>query len=147
MRSWSIATIGMALAAMAWGCGMGKSAVFQPEPLDDMKEAQAGAETEKLDAEVTAFLRDKYEIVSASYYELAGEVPWIAISKSVRNQMAAKSIQPVMFDWYEPGLDFVDVYPQGSDGAFALAMPEGSRSAADKLIGFYVLKAPAAAQD
>lgn len=112
-----------------------------------MKQSPANAETEKLDAEVTAFLRDSYEIESARYFRVAGEVPWIAVSKSIRNQMAQKSIQSVMFDWYEPGIDFVDVYPQGSDGAFAVAMPQGSQSGADKLIGFYVLKAGNASQD
>jgi len=136
----------MALAAILWGCGMAESAVFEPKPLDGMKAAPEGTDSAALDAEVTAFLRDEYTIVSSRYYQVAGEIPWIAVSKNIQNQMAAKSIQPVMFDWYEPGLDFVEVYPQGG-GGFAVAMPQGTRSNAEKLVGFYVLKAAGAARD
>ena len=145
MRTWKYARILVTLAMMVSGCGMGKSTVFQPKPLDGMKEVPASAESKKLDAEVTAFLRNKYAIASARYYQVPGEIPWIAVSKSVQNQMAEKSIQPVMFEWYEPGIDFVEVYPQGNNGAaFAVAMPKGTKSSSDKLVGFYVLSAPAA---
>jgi len=83
---------------------------------------------------------DKYTIASARYFAVPGEVPWFAVSKSVQNQMAETSIQRVIFEWNDPGIDFVEVYPQG-DGAFAVAMPKGTKSSAEKLIGFYVLRA------
>jgi hypothetical protein len=139
------ARIVVGLTVMAWGCGMAENATVQPKPLEYMKEVPASAESKKLDTEVTAFLRDKYTISSARYYHTPGEVPWIAVSKSVQNQMKEKSIERKLFDWYEPGLDFVEVYPQGKNGsAFAVAMPKGTKSDADKLVGFYVLSAPAA---
>ena len=121
---------------------MAETRVFQPKPLDGMKEVPVSEESRKLDAEATAFFRDHFTIKSARYYRVPGEIPWIAVSKSVQNQMAEKSIRRTMFDWYEPGIDFVEVYPQGSDGAaFAVAMPKGANPGADKLVGFYVLGA------
>ena len=131
----------------AWGCGMAETKVFQPKPLDGMKEVPVSEDSKKLDAEAIAFFRDQFSIESARYYQVPGEIPWIAVSKSVQNQMAEKSIQRTMFDWYEPGIDFVEVYPQGNNGAvFAVAMPKGTNPSADKLVGFYVLSAHAAAQ-
>ena len=119
---------------------MAKSNVFQPTPLDGMNGVPASEASEKLDAEVEAFLRGQFSIESARYYLVPGDIPWIAVSKSVQNQMAEQSIQRTMFDWYEPGIDFVEVYPQGNSGAgFAVAMPQGTNSRAEKLVGFYVL--------
>jgi hypothetical protein len=126
---------------------MAEDKVFQPKPLENMKEVAASEDSRKLDAEVTAFLRNKFVIASARYYRVPGEIPWIAVSKTVQNQMAEKSIRRTMFEWYEPGIDFVEVYPQGkSGGAVAVAMPKGTSPSADKLIGFYVLSAPTAAK-
>lgn len=131
------------LAVFAWEYGMTETVVFQPKPLDSMKEVSASKDSEKLDAEVIAFFRDQFSIKSARYYQVPGEIPWIAVSKSVQNQMAARSIQQTMFEWYEPGIDFIEVYPQGNHGAaFAVAMPKGANLSADKLVGFYVLSAP-----
>jgi hypothetical protein len=142
MRTWKITSIVMALVVMAWGCSMAESPVFQPKPLDNMMEVPAPQESQKLDAEVTAFLRNTYAIASARYYKVPGEIPWIAVSKSVQNQMAEKSIPRKIFDWYEPGLDFVEVYPQGKTGAaFAVAMLKGTQSGGGALVGFYVLTA------
>jgi len=141
MKPWKNARIVVALAMM-WGCGMAET-VFQPKPLDYMKAVPATEKSRKLDAEVTEFLRKQYVIASAHYYDVPGEVPWIAVSKTVQNQMLEKSFEPVYFKWYEPGLDFVEVYPQGNGAAFAVAMPKGTKSSAEKLVGFYVLGAPA----
>jgi hypothetical protein len=136
------ARIVVGLTLLAWGCGMAESPVVEPKPLEQMKEVSASADSKKLDAEVTAFLRDKYTISSARYYQTPGEIPWIAVSKNVQNQMKEKSIERKLFEWYEPGLDFVEVYPQGKNGgAFAVAMPKGTKSDAQKLVGFYVLSA------
>lgn len=146
MRIWKNARIVAALGIAALGCGMA-DAVFQPKPLDAMKEVPAAEESKKLDADVTAFLRNQYAIASARYYHVPGEIPWIAVSKSVQNQMAEKKIEQKLFDWEEPGIDFVEVYPQGKKGAaFAVAMPTGTKSSADKLVGFYILSAPAGAK-
>jgi hypothetical protein len=146
MQLWKGARIAVAVAIVTWGCGMADITVFQPKPLDRMKEVPGSADSKKLDAEVTAFLRNKYVIASAHYYQTPGEIPWIAVSKSVQNQMAEKSIQRTMLEWYEPGIDFVELYPQGKNGAaFAVAMPKGTKSDADKLVGYYVLSAPGAA--
>lgn len=134
------------LVLFAWTCGMADNIVFQPTPLDGMQEVLPSKDTEKLDAETVAFLRGHFTIQSAHYYQASGKVPWIAISKSIQNQMKEKSIQQVMFEWYEPGVDFIEIYPQGDSGAaFAVAMPRQSDLNGDKLIGFYVLSAPAIA--
>jgi len=126
---------------------MANSAVPQPRPLDGMKEVPASAESKKLDQELTTFLRGKYSISSGRYYEVPQEIPIIAVFKSVQNQMAEKSIQRKMFEWHEPGIDFVEVYPQGQDGsAFAVAMPKGTKGNQVKLAGFYVLSTAAAAK-
>lgn len=133
------------LAMTAWGCGMADVKVVQPKPLDGMKEVAASGDTAKLDAEVKAFLRDKFVIASGRYYQVPAEIPWIAVSKSVQNQMAEKSFKPAMFEWYEPGIDFVEVYPQGKEGAaFAVAMPKGASPSGEKLVGYYVLNTPSA---
>lgn len=140
-------TLVVVLAMLPWGCGMTESKVFQPKPLDDMKEIPDSKDSKKLDAEAIAFFRDQFSIESTRYYLVPGKIPWIAVSKSVQNQMAEKSIQRTMFEWYEPGIDFIEIYPQGNNGtAFAVAMSKGTNLNADKLVGFYVLCAPAAAQ-
>ena len=83
-------------------------------------------------------------LLTLDNYQVPGEIPWIAVSKSVQNQMAEKSIQRTMFAWYEPGIDFVDIYPQGKKAAFALAMPKGTNPSAEKLVGLYILSTPTA---
>ncbi|WP_320043228.1 hypothetical protein [uncultured Desulfobacter sp.] len=122
---------------------MAETMIFQPKPIEGMIKVPASADSGKLDQEVKTFCRGQFAIGSASYYQVAGEIPWLAISKSIQNQMAAKSIERTMFDWYEPGIDFIEIYPQGKNGgAFALAMPKESNLGADKLIGFYILTSP-----
>lgn len=147
MRTWKNITIFvvLGLAIFSWGCAMAETKVFQPKPLDGMKEVPVSDDSRKLDAEVIAFLRDSFSIKSARYYKVPDEIPWIAVSKSVQNQMVEKSIQRTMFDWYEPGIDFVEIYPQGNNSnAFAIAMPKETNPSADKLVGFYILSAHAA---
>jgi hypothetical protein len=142
MRTWKImrTLAAMTLAILAWSCGMAETRLFQPKPLDGMKEVPASEESRKLDAETLAFFRDRFSIESARYYQVPGEIPWIAVSKSVQNQMLERSIQRIMFEWYEPGIDFVEIYPQGNNGAaFALAMSKETNLSADKLVGFYIL--------
>ncbi len=128
------------LALVLAGCSMFESRPFQPKPWDNMRQIAASDATRVLDGEVSAFLRDKYTIVSARHFQVAADTSWISVSKFVQNEMAAKSFKPVMFDWYEPGLDTIDVYPQGKSG-FAVAQPKETRPTEEKLIGFYVLKA------
>jgi hypothetical protein len=148
MRTWkntkTVVVVALSMALLQWGCVMAETKVFQPKPLDGMKEVTASENSAKLDAEAKAFLRDQFSIESARYYLVPGEIPWIAVSKSIHNQMAEKSIQRKMFEWYEPGIDFVEVYPQGKNSAFAVAMPKGTNPSANKLVAFYVLSAPAA---
>jgi len=100
----------------------------------------ATAEVEALRNEVTRFLRGKYRIQSETFYRFRGDVPWVAISKNVQNQMAEKSIQRAIYDWNNPGYDFVDVYPQG-DGAFAVAMSAKGDASHGRLVGYFVLSA------
>ncbi len=147
MKTWQNATVTMTLAMLASGCAVDESSVFQAKPLEYMKEVPVSEQSKKLDAEVMTFVRDQYAISSAHYYEVSGEIPWIAISKSVQNQMAEKSFQRKMFEWWEPGIDFVEVYPQGNQGdAFGLAMPKNTKSSSNKLVAFYFLKTPAGAK-
>jgi hypothetical protein len=138
MIPWKLAMLVLVLASLVGGCSMTKGSVYQPEPLEGMTAVPSSDDTKKIDAAVTMFLRGEYVIASASYYRVPADIPWIAVSKSVKNQMAAESIQQTMFAWYEPGIDFVEIYPQGKN-AFAIAMldwPSG-----DYLVGFYVLHA------
>ena len=65
---------------------------------------------------------------------------WVAISKNVENQMLEKSINRVPFEWTNPDMDFVDVYPQG-DSAFAVAMYSKTASSKVKVVGYDVLMA------
>jgi hypothetical protein len=134
------ARISLAFALLLWGCHLAESAIVEPKPLASAKELTAGDESKKLDADVIEFVRGRYTIVSARYYRIGADVPWVAISKNVQNQMAEKSIKRVMLDWYEPGIDFVETYPQGQEGAaVAVAMPKGAKSSAEKIVGYYVL--------
>jgi hypothetical protein len=145
MGTWKNAIFLVVTAIFAWGCGMAEPKVVQPKPPNGMKEVKSSEESKKLDAEVREFLRSEYTIASARYFARESDIPWISISKSVQNQMAEKSIKPTMFAWYEPGLDFVEVYPQPAQGgAFALAKPKEGSLDAVELIGYYVLSAPAA---
>lgn len=100
----------------------------------------AAAEIAALHEELAKFLRDKYAIKSGHYYRFRADVPWVAISKNVQNQMAEKSVQRVIFDWNNPGYDFVDVYPQG-DTAFAVAMYSKSGAKKTRLVGYFELTA------
>lgn len=137
-----LAIVAVGLTIFAWGCGQVNTKVFQPKPLEGLKEVSPSGNTEKLDSEANAFFRNRYTIVSAHYYKVPAELPWIAVSKSVSNQMADKSIQRKLFEWYKLGVDFFDVYPQGNNTtAFALAMPKETNFNAEKLVAFYVLKA------
>jgi len=52
--------------------------------------------------------------------------------------MGERSIPRAAYAWHEPGLDFVEVYPQGGS-AFAVAMPKGTKTSSPKLVAFYVL--------
>ena len=140
MKGWDNSAIVVAVVMLIGGCRMTQSAVFQAKPLESMKAVPASESTHALDTELTAYLRGRYLLVSASYYRAPAMIPWLAISKSVQNQMAEMSIQPAIFEWNEPGVDFIEVYPQEKhDAAFAVAMPRGSKSDAEKLVGFYVL--------
>ncbi len=100
--------------------------------------ADAKADIAALNDEVTKYLRDKYSIESGSYYRFSKDVPWVAISKNVQNQMVEKSIRPVFFEWHNPGYDFVDIYPQGKT-AFAVAMLSKSGPGKPKFVGYFVL--------
>lgn len=101
----------------------------------------AAAEIAALREEVTQFLRGKYVIQSGSFYRFRSDVPWVAISRRVQNQMAEKSIRRMVYDWNSPGRDFVDVYPQGNT-AFAVAMDAKGAKAQGSLVGYFVLVAP-----
>jgi hypothetical protein len=90
MSTWKYAKVA-AFALLAWGCGMAESAEFQPKPPDGASTVGTGEETGKLDADVTALLRDKYAIVSARYYRVAGDVPWLAVAKSVQKSDGAEN--------------------------------------------------------
>lgn len=138
------AFLGTALLSLSLsGCSMADttipiSPVNANVKVADESAVNTGANSKALDAEVTKFLRGKYKIKSVAYYTFGGGIPWAAISKSVQNQMLEKSINRVVFAWNEPGLDFVDVYPQGDD-AFAVAMYTKSSRGDEKFVGYYVL--------
>ena len=133
---------------LVWGCGMAENTIVQPKPPENVKDLAVGDESRQLDADVKEFVRGKYTIASARYFQVPGDVTWASISRSVQNQMQEKSIPRVMLEWYEPGIDFVETYPQGKNGgAFAVAMPKGTKSNSDKIVGYYVLSAGTAAKN
>lgn len=141
MKIWKILIFVIALMSVipSWGCNMTESNFFQPKPTESMKEIQASENSEKLDADVIAFSQGQFSIESARYYHAPAKTPWLAVSKSIQNQMAEESFHQKIYEWHEPGIDIIDVYPQGNT-AFAVAMPKDRDRSADKLIGFYVLK-------
>ncbi len=125
------------------GCSMADT-VIATSPVSKYVKAldasAAGANASALDDELTKFLRHKYKIESSSYYSFGSDIPWVAISKNVENQMLEKSVHRALFEWNNPGMDFVDVYPQ-DDRAFAVAMYSKTASSKVKFVGYYVLTA------
>ncbi len=122
---------------------MAETITANPPTGDHVKvidDESATADIATLQAEVTQFLRGKYLIQSGHYYLFSKDVPWVAISKNVQNQMKEQSIQRVIYEWNNPGYDFVDVYPQG-DTAFAVAMLAKTGPGQPKLVGYFVLTA------
>ena len=141
MKIWkNTKIIAMLTLLFSGGCTVADTNTYQPKPLEGMKNIPVSEKSKELDIELSDYLRDEFSIDSAQYYHVASEIPWIAVSKSVQNQMAEKSIKKQMFEWYEPGLDFIEIYPQSNDTAFAIAMPKGTNTSSDKLVGFYILK-------
>jgi hypothetical protein len=125
------------------GCSMADTVTASPPTGDHVKVVdvnEASAEIKALDEEVTKFLRGKFAIKSGQYYRFSADMPWVAISKNVQNQMTAKSVTRKIYDWNNPGYDFVDVYPQGEAG-FAMAMFSKSGRGEAKLVGYYLLTA------
>ncbi len=96
------------------------------------------ASVKALNGQLQALVGKQYKIKSATYYKVAKDIPWIAIAKNVQNQMLEKSVKKGDFPWENPGITYVDVYPQGTS-AFALAMDTSSAKKAQKFIGYYVL--------
>ena len=123
------------------GCTMADTVTAIPPTGDHVKTvaaADAKADIAMLHDEVSKYLRDKYTIESGQYFRFSKDVPWVAISKNVQNQMVEKSIQRVFFEWDNPGFDFVDIYPQGNT-AFAVAMLSKSGPGKPKFVGYFVL--------
>jgi hypothetical protein len=93
------------------------AALITPAPpagadVNALSRESAGPNAKALDAEVTKFLRWEYKIKSVIYYQLNGDIPWIAVSKNVQNQMLEKAVKKKVFAWNNPGIDLIDVYPQ-----------------------------------
>lgn len=100
----------------------------------DAKSAKA------LDGQLLALIGKQYKIKSSHYYKVAKDMPWVAIAKNVQNQMLEKSVKKGQFPWEDPGIVFLDVYPQGTS-AFAVAMDSSTAKSSQKFIGYYVLSA------
>jgi hypothetical protein len=108
-----------------------------------IKLASASADakhTKGLDGQLLGILGKQYKIKSAHYYKVARDMSWAAISKNVQNQMLEKSISKGQFAWENPGVTFLEVYPQGTS-AFAVAMDASTAKSAQKFIGYFVLEA------
>jgi hypothetical protein len=103
--------------------------------------ATASAKNAKaLDSQVLGLVGKHYKIKSAHYYRVAKDMPWVAISKNVQNQMLEKKVNKGQFAWENPGIVFVEVYPQGTS-AFAVAMDGSTAKSVQKFIGYYELSA------
>jgi hypothetical protein len=140
IRQCSPLAAAMMFGLLCSGNTLAETITANPPTGEHVKVAGVTADIAAFHKEVTKFLRDKYAIKSGNYYRFRGDVPWVAISKQVQNQMAEKSIQRVLYDWNNPGYDFVDVYPQG-DTAFAVAMYAKGNRGKSKLVGYFVLTA------
>ena len=92
-----------------------------------------------LSAQVIEIFGSKYTISGSHYFAVSADVPWIAISKNVQNQMLERSIHQSHYDKADPGIVLVDFYPQ-PHGAFVLAMDKGSSRESEKLVGYFVLQ-------
>jgi hypothetical protein len=136
-KAWWAAVI---LGLLSSGCVAGTITATPPtgDHVKAVDVASVTADIAALDEEVSKFLRDKYTIKSGNYFRFRADVPWVAIAKNVQNQMAEKSVQRVIYDWNNPGYDFIDVYPQG-DTAFAVAMYAKGGAGKTRLVGYFVL--------
>lgn len=92
-----------------------------------------------LDAQVTKIFGSKYVISSSQYFAVSVDVPWVAISKNVQNQMLERSISQAHYGHENPGIVLIDFYPQ-PHGAFVLAMDKSSSHQGEKLVGYFVLQ-------
>jgi hypothetical protein len=113
----------------------------QPKsPVDEYVKAVASDTTSAiLDANVTKYLRSQYKIKSATYYKVDPVLSWQQVVKPVQNEMAEKFVPRVSYDWHSPGIDLIEVFPQGKS-AFAVAMLVSEKKGAPHLIGYYVLE-------
>lgn len=123
--------------------------VQQPKLLDEalgssLVEQVSGpshnVEQKALDAQVTKIFGSKYRIASSRYFAASADVSWVAISKSVQNQMLERSIKRSHYDSEKPGIVLVDFYPQ-PHGAFVLAMDRNAGRQGERLVGYFVLQA------
>jgi hypothetical protein len=129
------------------GCSMAET-VTPVSPIealggDYIKSAPASGNAKSvksLDGQLLALVGKQYKVKSSQYYKVAKDIPWIAISKNVQNQMLEKSIQKADFPWEDPGITFVEIYPQGT-GAFAVAMDDSTVDSPEKFISYFVLSA------
>jgi hypothetical protein len=123
------------------GCSMAETITPKPPVENYAKEVAAASSpalAKALDGVVTKYLRGTYKIKSVQYYKFKSDVPWVAISKEVQNQMLEKSVKRSFFDWNEPGIDIIDVYPQGKT-AFVIAMDKKALLAKKQFVGYYVV--------
>jgi hypothetical protein len=135
----------MIAGLLTTGCSMAETAT-PTSPIEALgggyiKAAPAASNAKSvkaLDGQVTGLVGKQVKILSATYYKVAKDIPWVAIAKNVQNQMLEKSVEKGKFAWEDPGITFVEVYPQGK-GAFAVAMESGSAKSAQKFVGYYVL--------
>jgi hypothetical protein len=123
------------------GCSMAETITPKPPVEDYAKEVAATSSpvlAKALDGVVTRYLRGTYKIKSVQYYKFKSDVPWVAISKEVQNQMLEKSVKRSFFDWNEPGIDIIDIYPQGKT-AFVIAMDKKALLSKKQFVGYYVV--------
>jgi hypothetical protein len=124
------------------GCSMADTAT--PKSPDEKYATLVDAKSvpdaaKKLDAEVIKFVRGAYTLKSAHYYRFDADVPWVAITKDVQNQMLKKSVKRIFYEWFEPGYDLIEIYPQGKT-AFAVAMDSKTLRGEKNIVGYYVLE-------
>ena len=122
--------------------------VHQPKLLDEalgsnlVKQVSGPSHTvgkKALEAQVAAAFGSKYAIMASHYFSVSTDVPWVAISKNVQNQMLERSINRTHYYKENPGVDLIDFYPQ-SHGAFVLAMSKNSGRQSERLVGYFVLQ-------
>jgi hypothetical protein len=107
-----------------------------------MSPAPESIDTAEFDSDVAAYMRGRFNVVSARYYYTAGGAEWLSIAKNVEDQFWGSPMKRVDMGWLEGGINTIQVFATSDDReGFAVAQPNGTkRNGEERLVGYYKLK-------